>query len=153
RLGATGFVLGKTKPTAAPTEIPTDIKVAALIENVRRALTARILAVIPGQSGAVGTALISGVRDQISGEVNEARRISGLYQVLSISGLHMAIVTGFIFAAVRGTLALIPGLALRFPIKKWTAALALVGAFIYMLLAGADAPTLRSFIMIALVLL
>src|SRR5205814_8484025 len=108
---------------------------------------------IPGQSAAVATALISGVRDQISAEVNEAMRISGLYHVLSISGLHMAIVTGFIFAAVRGGLALIPGLALYCPIKKWTAALAFVGAFVYMLLAGADAPTLRSFIMIALVLI
>lgn len=153
RLGATGFVLGKTKLVAAPMEVPTDIKLATTIKRIRRALTARILAVIPGQSGAVATALISGVRDQISAEVNEAMRISGLYHVLSISGLHMAIVTGFIFAAVRGGLALIPGLALYFPIKKWTAALALLGAFIYMLLAGADAPTLRSFIMIALVLL
>ncbi len=152
RLGATGFVLGKTKPVAAPTEVPADIKLAAAIESVRRALTARILAVIPGQTGAVGTALISGVRDQISAEVNEAMRISGLYHVLSISGLHMAIVVGFIFAAVRGGLALIPGLALRFPIKKWTAVFALIGAFVYMMLAGADAPTLRSFIMIALVL-
>jgi competence protein ComEC len=153
RLGATGFGLGKTKAVAAPMDVPADIRLAAAIERVRRALTARIVAVIPGQTGAVGTALISGVRDQISAEVNEAMRISGLYHVLSISGLHMAIVVGFIFAAVRGGLALIPGLALRFPIKKWTAVLALLGAFIYMLLAGADAPTLRSFIMIALVLL
>ncbi len=153
RLGATGFVLGKTKPVAAPIEAPADLRLAAAIESVRRALTARILAVIPGQTGAVATALISGVRDQISAEVNEAMRISGLYHVLSISGLHMAIVVGFIFAAVRGGLALIPGWALYFPIKKWTAVLALLGAFVYMLLAGADAPTLRSFIMIALVLL
>jgi len=153
RLGATGFVLGKTKPVAAPIGAPAELRLAAAIESVRRALTARILAVIPGQTGAVATALISGVRDQISAEVNEAMRISGLYHVLSISGLHMAIVVGFIFAAVRGGLALIPGLALRFPIKKWTAVLALLGAFVYMLLAGADAPTLRSFIMIALVLL
>jgi competence protein ComEC len=152
RLGATGFVLGKTKAVAAPMDLPADIKFAAAIENVRRALTARILAVIPGQTGAVGTALISGVRDQISADVNEAMRISGLFHVLSISGLHMAIVVGFIFAAVRGGLALIPGLALRYPIKKWTAAIALLGAYIYLLLAGADAPTLRSFIMIAIVL-
>jgi competence protein ComEC len=84
--------------------------------------------------------------------VNEAMRISGLYHVLSISGLHMAIVTGVIFAFIRGGLALIPGFALRYPIKKWTALVALIGVSFYMVLAGADAPTLRSFIMIALVL-
>lgn len=65
----------------------------------------------------------------------------------------MAIVAGVIFAFIRGGLALIPGFALRHPIKKWTAAAALFGSFAYMVLAGADAPTLRSFIMISLVLL
>lgn len=153
RLGATGFVLGKAHEVAAPVEIPTIIRVYAFIEKIRRGLTARILAAIPGETGAVGTALISGVRDQISADVNEAMRISGLYHVLSISGLHMAIVAGVIFAFIRGGLALIPGFALRYPIKKWTAFIALVGSFVYMVLAGADAPTLRSFIMIALVLL
>jgi competence protein ComEC len=153
RLGATGFVLGKAHPVVAPVETPIQIRVYAFIEHLRRALTARILAVIPGETGAVGTALISGVRDQIPPDVNEAMRISGLYHVLSISGLHMAIVTGVIFAFIRGGLALIPGFALRYPIKKWTAFIALIGSFAYMILAGADAPTLRSFIMIALVLL
>ena len=153
RLGATGFVLGKAHEVAAPVEMPAEIKVYAFIERIRRDLTARILAAIPGETGAVGTALISGVRDQISADVNEAMRISGLYHVLSISGLHMAIVAGVIFAFIRGGLALIPGFALRYPIKKWTAFIALVGSFVYMVLAGADAPTLRSFIMIALVLI
>jgi competence protein ComEC len=153
RLGATGFVLGKARAAPAPEAAPLQIRIYALIEQTRRALAARILAVIPGEAGAVATALISGIRDQIPPGVNEAMRISGLYHVLSISGLHMAIVTGVIFAFIRGGLALIPGLALRFPIKKWTALMALVGVFSYMVLAGADAPTLRSFIMIALVLL
>lgn len=65
----------------------------------------------------------------------------------------MAIVAGVIFAFIRGGLALIPGFALRYPIKKWTAFVALIGSYVYMTLAGADAPTLRSFIMISLVLL
>lgn len=153
RLGATGFVLGSAKPVVSSVEMPRDIRFFTFIETIRRALTARILQAIPGQTGAVGTALISGVRDQISPEVNEAMRISGLYHVLSISGLHMAIVAGVIFAFIRGGLALIPGFALRYPIKKWTAFIALIGSYVYMTLAGADAPTLRSFIMISLVLL
>jgi len=153
RLGATGFVLGKAKEVAAPFEPPLIVRYYAFIEKLRRALTARILAAVPGETGAVGTALISGVRDRIPSGVNEAMRISGLYHVLSISGLHMAIVAGVIFAFVRGGLALVPGFALRYPIKKWTALVALIGSFAYMTLAGADAPTLRSFVMIALVLL
>lgn len=152
RLGATGFVLGSAKPVPAPESAPLPIRIYSLIEQVRRTLAARILMIIPGETGAVAIALISGIRDQISADVNESMRISGLYHVLSISGLHMAIVVGVIFAFIRGGLALIPGLALRYPIKKWTALAALIGAFVYMVLAGADAPTLRSFVMIALVL-
>ncbi len=152
RLGATGFVLGNVKPALTEQAAPFQIRVYTLIEQARRALATRIHAAIPGEAGAVATALITGIRDQVSPGVNEAMRISGLYHVLSISGLHMAIVTGLIFAFIRGGLALIPGFALRYPIKKWTACMALTGAFAYMLLAGADAPTLRSFVMIALVL-
>jgi competence protein ComEC len=153
RLGATGFVLGKAHPAPVTVEAPVIVRIYAFIDHLRRTMTSRILAAIPGETGAVGTALISGVRDQIPPDVNEAMRISGLYHVLSISGLHMAIVAGVIFAFIRGGLALIPGFALRYPIKKWTAAAALLGSFAYMVLAGADAPTLRSFIMISLVLI
>jgi competence protein ComEC len=153
RLGATGFVLGKVKPVPSAEAAPLQVRGYALIEQVRRALAARILAAIPGETGAVAAALITGIRDQIPPSVNEAMRISGLYHVLSISGLHMAIVAGVIFAFIRGGLAMIPGFALRYPIKKWTAFAALIGVFAYMVMAGADAPTLRSFVMIALVLL
>jgi predicted membrane metal-binding protein len=45
--------------------------------------------------------------------------------VLSISGYHMALVAGGVIFFVRAGLALIPGLALRYPIKKWAAAVAL----------------------------
>jgi competence protein ComEC len=152
RLGATGFALGNAKPAPAPGAAPLQVRVFSLIEQIRRALAARISTAIPGEAGAVATALITGIRDQIPAGINESMRISGLYHVLSISGLHMAIVTGVIFAFIRGGLALIPGLALRYPIKKWTAFAALAGVFTYMVLAGADAPTLRSFVMIALVL-
>ncbi len=44
-------------------------------------------------------------------------------------------------------------LALRYPIKKWAAAAAIIGAFAYALVAGATVPTQRAFLMIAIVLL
>jgi competence protein ComEC len=84
--------------------------------------------------------------------VNEAMRVSGLYHVLSISGLHMALVAGALFALVRGGLALVPGFALRRPIKKWAAVAALAGVAFYLVLSGAEVATQRSFIMIAVVL-
>ena len=64
----------------------------------------------------------------------------------------MAVVAGIVFFVIRGSLALVPSLATRRPIKKWAAAVALVAVFFYMLLSGSEVATQRSFIMIAIVL-
>lgn len=152
-LGATGFALGKSKPAPAASEVPLGIRINARIETMRRGLADRIRLTLPGDAGAVAAALVTGIRDHISTDVNEALRVSGLYHVISISGLHMALIAAAIFAVARGGLALIPGLALRRPIKKWAAVLALIGVSFYLLLSGAEVATQRSYIMIAVVLL
>ncbi len=109
-------------------------------------------AVIPGDEGAIGSALITGKRDAISKPVNDAMYISSLAHVLSISGYHMAVVAGIVFFFVRAVLALIPLFASRYPIKKWAALAALIATTLYMLLSGAEVATQRSFIMIGIVL-
>jgi competence protein ComEC len=76
-----------------------------------------------------------------------------LGHVLSISGYHMAVVAGVVFFAVRALLALFPSLTVTFPIKKWSAAAALVAAGFYLLLSGAEVATRRSFFMTAVVLI
>lgn len=65
----------------------------------------------------------------------------------------MALVAGVVFFVIRGGLALLPGLALRRPIKKWAALVALVAAAFYLLLSGAEVATQRSFVMTAIVLI
>ncbi len=105
-----------------------------------------------GDEAAIASALLTGTRDAISAPVNDALFISGLGHVLSISGYHMAVVAGIVFFAVRGLLALVPVLALRYSIKKWAALAALCAAFFYLLLSGAEVATQRSFIMTAIVL-
>ncbi len=37
-------------------------------------------------------------------------------------GYHMAVVAGVVFSAIRALLALVPGLAVSHPIKKWSTA-------------------------------
>src|SRR5690606_24578299 len=108
-LGATGFVLGRAKATAPPEPVPQVIRVRATVDGMRRALTERIRAALSGESGAIATALVTGMRDAIPEKTNEAMRVSGLAHVLAISGLHMVLVVGTLFAAVRGGLALVPG--------------------------------------------
>ena len=80
-------------------------------------------------------------------------RDSGLTHILSISGLHMAIMAGTVFWLARALLALVPRLALRYPIKKWAAAAALAAATFYLALSGAAVPTVRSWIMMSIVLI
>jgi competence protein ComEC len=109
--------------------------------------------VLPGDRGAIASALITGTRDAISPAVNDAMYVSSLAHVLSISGYHMAVVAGIVFFVVRGSLALVPPLATRRPIKKWAAGIALAAVFFYMLLSGSEVATQRSFIMIAIVLI
>ena len=72
---------------------------------------------------------------------------------LSISGYHMAVVAGVVFFVLRALLALIPGLADRAPVKKWSAFAALLVTAFYLVLSGAEVATQRSFIMIAIVLI
>ena len=106
-----------------------------------------------GETGGIAVALITGERAGISEEVNQSMRDSGLTHILSISGLHMAIMAGTVFWLVRALLALVPGLALRYPIKKWSAAAALAAATFYLALSGAAVPTVRSGIMMSIVLI
>jgi competence protein ComEC len=56
-----------------------------------------------------------------------------------------------VFFAVRGGLALIPWLALRYPIKKIAAAVTLIVLFCYLMISGAAIPTERAFVMTGIV--
>lgn len=123
------------------------------LNELRRAITRRILDVLPADgTGAVAAALVAGETGAIPRAVLDDYRDSGLAHILSISGLHMSLAAGLVFFVVRGGLALVPAVALRRPIKKWAAAVALVTTFFYMLLAGAPVPAQRSFLMAGIVL-
>ena len=107
----------------------------------------------PSGTAEITAALITGQQGAIPPETMKAYRDSGLAHILSISGLHMSIVAGLIFVGIRAILASIPFIALRYPIKKWTAAAAIVIIFFYLLIAGSTPPPQRSFIMCSIVML
>src|SRR6266702_929463 len=152
-IGASGFVTGVIKTVEAPGSGGLSLRYAAFMQGLRDAIDARIRTWLDGDKRAIATALLTGRRDAISPPVNDAMFISGLGHVLSISGYHMAVVAGVVFFAVRALLALIPGLTVSFPIKKWAAAAALFAATFYLLLSGAEVATQRSFLMTAVVLI
>ncbi|MBU1212035.1 MAG: ComEC family competence protein [Alphaproteobacteria bacterium] len=119
------------------------------VARLRKDIGDRVKAALPGQTGAIANALITGDRSGIAEDTNEAYRASGLYHILSISGLHMAIMGGAVFIALRFMLALVPSIALNYPIKKWAAAGAILGSFGYLMISGGSFATVRSFLMIA----
>jgi len=94
-----------------------------------------------------------GVRAGIPEEINEAMRRTGIYHIISISGLHMALVAGTIMAMLRGGLALLPDFSSRRPVKKYAAFAALCVTGSYLLISGMVVAAERSFIMLAVMLL
>ncbi len=153
RIGAIGFVTGSIKVQAPPSPPDLRVRFLSFIDGMRDGIDRRIRSIVPGDAGSIASALITGKRDALSAPVNDAMYVSGLAHVLSISGYHMAVVAGVVFFMLRAGLALIPGAALRHPIKKWGAVAALLAATFYLVLSGAEVATQRSFIMIAIVLL
>ena len=123
------------------------------ISALRLTIAERIRAVLPATAGAIGVALITGDQGAISKPTMQHMRDSGLAHLLSISGLHIGLVATILFVGLRLLLAALERVALYYPIKKWGAMLAFVGAVFYVLLAGAPVPAVRSFIMTSMFLL
>ena len=150
-IGAYGFALGPPQ-VLPPGDAAGPLEAATVwIAGRRYDASARIHALLPGSAGAIAAALTVGDRGQIAARDDSALRDSSLAHVLSISGLHMAIVGLGAFGAIRFCGALVPFVALRFQVKKWAAAGALLAAAIYLAISGASVPAQRSFLMIGLV--
>jgi competence protein ComEC len=152
-IGAVGFSLGSAARVSAPRPDTNGESISALVQSFRHAVSDRIRAAMSERAGPIGAAFLTGERGLISAEDNQAMRDSSLFHLLSISGLHMVLAGFGFFAVLRLIAALIPPIALNFPVKKWAAAAALVASFAYLVLSGASVPTQRSFVMIAIALI
>ncbi|MEQ3626294.1 MAG: ComEC/Rec2 family competence protein [Celeribacter sp.] len=107
---------------------------------------------VPGQPGAVAAAILTGDRSAINGAVTETLRAANTAHLLAISGLHMGLLTGTVFAALRLAIALWPWLALRVAGKKIAAGGALAAGAAYLVLSGGSVSTERAFVMVAVML-
>jgi competence protein ComEC len=152
-IGAVGFALGTPRRTQAAEAGGAFDRLRIGVAALRQRIADRLRAALPGRNGAIAAALLVGDRSGIPKDAVEAMRESGLAHLLAISGLHMGLVVAILFFGVRLLLAAVEPMALRFPIKKWSATAALVGAFGYLVLAGATVPTQRAFVMTGLVLI
>ena len=147
-LGGVGYTLSTPERATIDAPMPWDLRARATFNRLRQTIAQRIMAILPDERGAIAVALITGERGGISTTTNAAYRDSGLIHILSISGLHMAIMAGAMFFTARFLLALIPAIALRYDIRKWAAVAGAIGALGYLAISGASPPAVRSFLMV-----
>lgn len=121
------------------------------VEGLRQNIAMRVEQAMKYPEAGMATALMIGRKSAIAEEDKEAMRASGLAHMLAISGLHVGLFSGALFFIVRLLLACLPGMALRYPIKKYAAVTAIVGALGYMFIAGASIPTQRAMMMTGIV--
>lgn len=145
-LGGSGFAIG-------PAERIEEASAPPVFAGLRSAIERRVLAALPDASGAIAAALLTGGQSAIPPAAIAAMRDSGLAHLLSVSGLHIAIVMGLGFGVARYGVALWPWLALRFDSRMIAAPAALLLGFAYLALTGFQVPMQRSFASAALVTL
>lgn len=148
-LGAVGYTRTRVLVVA-----PAPEGGAQAVARLRLRLSQAVQAAIPGQAGAVASAVTTGDRSAIAVATDDIMRDSNLYHIVSISGLHMSMLAGFLYAVLRMVVVAgqAMGLGLRLPAHKLAALGALAGAAFYLVLADGGAPTERSFVMVAVML-
>ncbi len=145
-MGAYGFALAPAAldAHAAPSGP------ARWLQGLRETIGARIGAVLDGAPAAVAATLLTGSTASVPAADKQAFRDSGLAHLLAIAGLHIGIVMGLVFGAVRLGLAASERAALHWPCKAIAALASLAAGAAYMALTGAHVPIIRSFAMACL---
>jgi competence protein ComEC len=120
----------------------------ALIEDLRRQIRRFIERSLSRDNAALLTALVVGDMGGITREMRSAFTAAGVNHVLSISGLHVAMLGLVVFALIRYGGAFSTYLTLRVNVFKIAAFCSFLAVVFYTALAGAMVPTVRSAIMI-----
>jgi competence protein ComEC len=142
-VGAVGFAIGQSGPADLDPP-PWRLRAAMAVNAFRWRLASRIVEDMGPERGGIAAAMVTGHEAWITQDQTDAMRASGLAHILSISGLHMAIVGGFAFGLVRLLIAAWPWAALRVPGKKVAALAGLAAIATYLVISGAPPPALRA---------
>jgi competence protein ComEC len=143
-VGGVGFALGPAVTWETDARPPARLRLAMRINALRWALSRRIVDELGPKSGGLAAAMTTGHEAFIPRQQVDDLRTAGLAHIISISGLHMAIVGGFAFAAARLAIAAWPWLALRVPGKKLAAVFGLAAVLGYLVLSGTPPPAERA---------
>jgi competence protein ComEC len=147
-VGATGYVRQK----GAQRRLGSRNSFFDGIERTREAVRDRFQAQL-GATPAAGILAALAVGDQraISAEEWKLFNRTGVTHLMSISGLHVTLVSGLVAGLVAFGWRRVPSAALRLPARKAAAAAAIAAALGYTLLAGFAVPAQRTFYMVSVV--
>jgi competence protein ComEC len=147
-VGATGYVRSRSEQR----RLGERNSFADRIEQARELVRDRFLAVLgPTPAAGILAALAVGEQRAISSEEWQLFNRTGVTHLMSISGLHVTLVSGLAAWLVAFGWRRVPALALRLPARKAAAIAAIVGALGYTLLAGFGVPAQRTFWMVTIV--
>ena len=149
-IGATGYV----RPRGEQRLLGARNSVLDRIEGAREAVRSRFHATL-GATPAAGILSALAVGDQRAIAAEEWRLFNrtGVTHLMSISGLHVTLVSGLAAWIVSFGWRRVPWLALRLPARKAAAVAAVLAALGYTLLAGFAVPAQRTFYMVSVVAL
>jgi competence protein ComEC len=122
------------------------------ISNFRQRLQDGINSYIGPRIGNIISALMIGEYFAIDKKILSEMRIAGISHILSVSGMHLSMVAGISFFFSRIILNIFYKYTARFDAKKIAGFIALIISFLYLLISGLQVAAVRSFIMVALVI-
>ena len=95
--------------------------------------------------------IATGDRGEVPDTLDQRWRVCGIYHVLSVSGLHLAVIAGLLFALLRRLVAASPWGGRVRP-ARWAAPPALALAIAYTMITGAQVATVRALVVVAIAL-
>ncbi|MDO9365551.1 MAG: DNA internalization-related competence protein ComEC/Rec2 [Methylotenera sp.] len=120
-----------------------------MVERVREKIQQRIVNVLENKpySGVI-QALVMGDDSQIAADDWQLFLRTGISHLMSISGLHITMLSGLAFGLMSFIWRRIPQLATRLPTRKAATVAGVTAALIYALIAGFAVPTQRTLYML-----
>ena len=122
-----------------------------MIDAIRRGISARVDAALTQPAAGIARAIVNGDQSAVTDDARETMATAGIAHVLSVSGLHLTIVAGGVFAALRLLLSGWEGLATRVSVKRVAAVAGIAAAVLYFAISGGNVAAFRSTLMILLV--
>lgn len=130
---------------------PASPSIDRLVARLRMGIARRVSAEARQPASGILRAVMVGDQSTVDDKTRARMSAAGLAHVLAISGLHLTLVAGGVFFALRALFALSHGLAQRADIRRLAAGGGILAALGYLMLSGESVSAVRATLMLMLV--